>query len=242
MAVQISGVLFDVDDTLFDYSSSEEAGLLGHLRDQALLERFPDEAAAVALWRSIGVVHYGRFLNGELNWAGQQRERTREFLARLGRQDVSDELAVAWFAAYEVRRNAAWGPFPDAVPVVKALAPGYRLGIVSNSSAAHQRKKLDAFGLLPFFENALICSDEHGASKPAPSIFLAGCAALGLTPSEVAYVGDNYAADAEGASAAGLHAYWLDRGQAGDRPEVGHGIQVIRSLDEFPGALARTAA
>ncbi|MEW1860508.1 HAD family hydrolase [Streptomyces sp. NPDC088194] len=237
----IRGVLFDVDDTLFDYSSSEEVGVLSHLRAEGLLERFPDPATAVALWRTIMEQQYARFVKGELTFPGQQRERAREFLLRIGRAtraELSDRMVSAWFAGYEAHRNAAWAGFADAEPALRRLAPAYRLGIVSNSSADHQRRKLEAIGLLPYFGAVLVCSDQHGAAKPARSIFLAGCASLGLRPHEVAYVGDKYEIDAVGARDAGLHAYWLDRANSGAGMDVGGSIRVIRSLDELPVALA----
>lgn len=237
----IQGVLFDVDDTLFDYSTSEEAGVLAHLQAQRLLDKFPDPATALALWRKIMEAQYARFLNGELTFTEQRRERTRRFLSHIG-QDTSamtDHEASAWFAAYEAHRNAAWAAFPDAEPVIRKLAPDYRLGIVSNSSTGHQRDKLHAIGLLPYFDNTLICSDQHGAAKPAPSIFIAGCTSLGLPPHEVAYVGDKYTLDAVGAHDAGLHAYWLDRVNANSGNATNHGIRVIHSLDELPDALTR---
>ncbi|MFF5108263.1 HAD family hydrolase [Streptosporangium sp. NPDC000509] len=236
----IQGVLFDVDDTLFDYSTSEEVGVLTHLRAEGLLERFPDSTTALALWRDVMERQYARFLNGELTFTEQQLERTREFLSHLGQithAGLSDQEASAWFAGYQVHRRAAWAAFPDAEPVLKKLAPDYRLGVVSNSSADHQRHKLDVLGLLPYFGDTLVCSEQHGAAKPASSIFVAGCTSLGLQPHEVAYVGDKYALDAVGAHEAGLHAYWLDRANISARTAVGSGIRVIRSLDELPAAL-----
>ena len=80
----IQGVLFDVDDTLFDYSASEEAGVLAQLQAEGLFERFPDSATAVALWRNIMERQYARFLNGELTFPEQRRERAREFLSTFG--------------------------------------------------------------------------------------------------------------------------------------------------------------
>jgi putative hydrolase of the HAD superfamily len=238
--VPLQGLLFDVDNTLFDYSASEEVGLLAHLRAQGLLDRFPDPAAALALWRAVMDAQYARFLNGELTFGEQRRERTRRFLLRLGQDAsaMSDHEASAWFAGYTVHREAAWAAFPDAEPALRKLAPDHRLGIVSNSSIDHQRRKLDSIGLLTYFGDRLICSDQHGEAKPVPSIFLAGCASLGLQPHEVAYVGDNYTLDAEGAHDAGLRAYWLDRANAGHGRLTRHGIRVIHSLDELPTALS----
>ncbi|WP_051711622.1 HAD family hydrolase [Streptomyces sp. NRRL S-350] len=238
----IRGVLFDVDDTLFDYSGSEGAGLLAHLRAVGLLERFPTPEAALTLWREIMEVQYARFLTGELTFTGQQHERTRRFLAHLGEDGahgLTDEQAAAWFADYAARRDAAWAAFPDAAPVLAALAPAYRLGIVSNSSTGHQRRKLRAIGLLHHFDDAaLVCSDEHGEAKPAPGIFRAGCERLGLAPHEVAYVGDKYDLDALGARDAGLHAFWLDRSARTAPPAPpAPGIRVLHSLAALPAAL-----
>lgn len=150
---------------------------------------------------------------------------------------MSDHEASAWSAEYEAHRNAAWAAFPDAEPVLRKLARDYRLGIVSNSSVDHQRGKLHAIGLLPYFSTALVCSDQHGAAKPAPSIFLAGCASLGLQPHEVAYVGDKYTLDAVGAHDAGLHPYWLDRANTNSGQGTTDGIRVSHSLVELPPAL-----
>ncbi|MFJ9776414.1 HAD family hydrolase [Kitasatospora sp. NPDC101157] len=236
----IRGVLFDVDDTLFDYTHSEQTGILAHLRDIGLLERLPRPQAALTLWRDVMEDQYARYLAGQLTFRGQQYERTRQFLARLGQdgaEHLSDDQAAAWFAGYAAHRDAAWAAFPDAGPALRRLAPHYRLGIVSNSDTDHQRRKLRAIGLLDHFGDALVCSDQHGEAKPAPGIFHAGCAALGLPPHEVAYVGDKYTLDAEGARDAGLHAFWLDR--AVSNTPVADGIHVLHSLTTLAHALTR---
>lgn len=231
----IRGVLFDIDDTLYDYSGSDRTGVLAHLGERGLLERFADAEAAVALWREIMEVHYARFLSGELTFPGQQRARARDFLDRLGEggSALTDEQAAAWFTGYVAHRDAAREAFPDAGPTLAALAPHYRLGVVSNSSLRHQREKLGVIGLLHHFpgDEVLICSDEFGRPKPAPAIFHAGCAALGLPPDEVAYVGDRHDVDGLGARDAGLTAFWLDRTGTGGEPAPG--VRLLRGLDEL---------
>ncbi|WP_370081304.1 HAD family hydrolase [Streptacidiphilus sp. MAP12-16] len=237
----VRGVLFDVDDTLFDYSASEKFGLLAHLTAQGLLDRFPTPEEALALWRRIMEEEYNRFTAGELTFADQQRARTRRFLSHLGHLPaggMSDLEASSWFAGYGEHQNTRWSAFPDAAPLLETLAPAYRLGVVSNSSLEHQRRKLKMIGLLEYFGDVIVCSDAHQAAKPTPSIFHAGCTLLSLAPHEVAYVGDRYTIDAVGARDAGLHSYWLDRTGASEGVAIGHGIHVIRSLDELPAALA----
>ncbi|GII58587.1 hydrolase [Planotetraspora thailandica] len=236
--MEIRGVLFDIDDTLFDYTTSERVGVIEHLTVEGLLEHFPSPAEAVALWRQIMDEEYERFLIGELTMAGQQLSRTRRFLAHVGRLPaggISDEDAAGWFAKYTAFRTTTWAAFPDAEPTLRALAPRFRLGIVSNSSLTYQREKLRIIGLLDHFGDTIVCSHEHGAPKPDAGIFLAACALLGLPAHQVAYVGDKYEIDAVGAREAGLRSYWIDREATG--APSSEGITVIRSLDELVASL-----
>ncbi|MEV6067082.1 HAD family hydrolase [Nocardia sp. NPDC052001] len=226
--MSIRGILFDIDDTLIDYSATARVGLLRHLRAEDLLDYFLSPEEAVLLWRALEEEEYPRFLAGELTFTGQQQLRTKRFLSHIG---VKERDPVAWFARYAARRDTAWAAFPDVPPTLRGLSGQVALGVVSNSSRAHQQGKLEAVGLHEHFGDAVLCSAEFGAAKPDPSIFRAGCAMIGLPPDQVAYVGDRFDTDGIGARDAGLRAYWLDRTARG----VAHrdGVTVIPSLSEL---------
>lgn len=125
--------------------------------------------------REVMAAAYERFLSGELSFAEQRRVRVREFLEA----ELDDASADAWIADYTVRYEEAWTVFADVVPALGALTVGYRHGLVPNSSKSCQDRKLRIPGLRDRFA-CPVCSDEAGAAKPDPVIFLAGCAALGL--------------------------------------------------------------
>lgn len=91
-----------------------------------------------------------------------------------------------------------------------------RHGLLSNNSAPHQEEKLRAIGVHDRFE-ALVCSRSSASPSPPCGAFHAACAALGLPPERVAYIGDRPDTDAAGADAAGLTGIWLDRRGAGAR-------------------------
>ncbi|WP_405496076.1 HAD family hydrolase [Nocardia sp. NBC_00511] len=228
----IRGLLFDIDDTLIDYSGTARTGILRHLTAEGLLDRFASPDEAVALWREIEEREYPRFLAGELTFTGQQQVRTAMFLDHIG---ASTEDAEAWFARYASRRDTAWTTFPDVLPAFQRFAGRVGLGVVSNASLDYQTGKLYTVGLLHHFGENILCSSEFGAAKPDPSIFLAGCDLLGLSPHEVGFVGDRYDVDALGARDAGLQAYWLDRESLGRAPEAG--VTIIHSLDELAATL-----
>ncbi|MEE1927308.1 HAD family hydrolase [Streptomyces sp. TRM 70351] len=211
----VRAILWDVDDTLFDYTGSDRAAALRHLREEGLLDAFDTPEAAWERWRAVMEEQFARFLAGELDFHEHRRGRARDFLGR----PLTDAEADAWFGRYVAHYEAAWCLFPDALPALDALRDGYRHGVLSNSSAANQDRKLRALGIRDRFE-VLVCADELGCAKPAPEAFTAACAALGLPPKEVAYVGDRLDIDALAAQAAGLTGIWLDRSCSGTSEAV----------------------
>jgi putative hydrolase of the HAD superfamily len=212
---EVRGVLWDIDDTLFDNSGAERAGIEEHLTALGLLGEFASVEQAQELWHADTEAVYDRFLAGELGFEEQRRVRVETFLGRLGRTAVDPD---SWFAGYRDAFLRHRRVFDDVIPALDAL-PGYRHGLLSNSSSRYQEEKLAALGLSSRFVS-LVCSDEIGHAKPAPEAFRAGCAALGLPPEQVVYVGDKLTTDAQGALAAGLHAVWLDRRGLGGGGEV----------------------
>jgi putative hydrolase of the HAD superfamily len=237
---EIRGILFDIDDTLVDQSTSAHDALLAHVTESALLDGFSSADQVVAIWTEITEHHYARYLTGQVTLHVQRQARVRDFLSRAGvrgARDMSDEAASAWYAGYAAHKRSGYVAFADAAPTLARLAAHYRLGIVSNSSLAHQTDKLDRVGLLRYFGDAVVCARQYGIAKPSPGIFHAGCALLGLRVGEVAYVGDSYLTDASGAYDAGLRAVWLNR--QGQRPaNPARGVCTIRSLCELPAVLS----
>ncbi|MET7646562.1 HAD family hydrolase [Streptomyces sp. NPDC005426] len=225
----IRAVLWDIDDTIFDYSGADRVGMRKHLQTEGLPEGYTSLGQALDAWRAITDVQWARFAAGEVDFQGQRRERVRAFLGRW----LSDGEADSWFGRHAGHYEAAWELFPDVVPVLDRLAGGYRHAVLSNSSIHNQDRKLRTLGVRDRFE-VVLCAVELGVSKPAAGAFLAACEALDLAPHEVAYVGDEPDIDAGGAVAAGLNGIWLDRRGRGGRPELAR----ITALDQLPGLLA----
>ncbi|WP_066954993.1 HAD family hydrolase [Streptomyces lushanensis] len=224
----IRAVLWDIDDTLFDYTGADRAGLRGHLAAEGSVGSYGSADQALARWREITDQHWGRFAAGKTDFQGQRRDRVRSFLGT----EMSDAEADGWFDRYIVHFEAAWTLFPDSVAVLDRLAPDYRQAVLSNSSFGNQDRKLRVLGVRDRFE-ALLCAAELGVSKPDAAAFHAACDALALDPHEVAYVGNEPDIDAGGAVAAGLAGVWLDRHGLGGRPELVR----ITDLGQLPGLL-----
>lgn len=233
----VRAVLWDVDDTLFDYRGANEDAALRHFAAEGSLGRFPSPQAALERWWAVTEEQYARFLAGELDFAGQRRERARAFLGR----PLGDAEADRWFAGYTACFEAAWRLFPDVLPALDALAGSHRHAVLSNSSAPYQRRKLATLGIGDRFETVL-CSEELGHAKPAAEAFHAACRALALPPGSVAYVGDRADTDAAAATAAGLCGVWLDRRGTGAGEGADPAVPRVRSLAELPAVLAAAGA
>ena len=123
---------------------------------------------------------------------------------------LADRAFEAYFAARcEVEHYA------DSVPALERLAARVPLAALSNGNACLAR-----IGLIHLFRFQL-GAREHGAAKPAPSIFHAACARLGLAPGEVLHVGDDVEMDVLGAQRAGLRSCWINReGRAWPRADA----------------------
>lgn len=224
----IRAVLWDIDDTIFDYARADRAGMHAHLGQMGLPPGCADIEQALDLWRRLTDLHWARFAAGECDFPSQRRDRVRDFLGRA----LTDDEADAYFDGHIAHYEAAWSLFDDTVPVLDLLAGDYRHAVLSNSLFRLQDRKLRALGVRDRFE-ALVCAADLGLSKPEPAAFHTACEALALEPDEVAYVGNEPDIDARGAVEAGLLGIWLDRHGVGGRPELTR----ITGLAELPGLL-----
>ncbi|WP_055524296.1 HAD family hydrolase [Streptomyces graminilatus] len=234
----IRAVVWDIDDTLFDYTTADRAGMREQLAAEGLLDGYATVEEALARWREVTDAQWARFSAGEVDFQGQRRDRVRVFLG----EELTDTEADAWFDRYIAHYEAAWALFPDVLPVLDLLAAGHRHGVLSNSSLLVQDRKLRVLGVRDRFETVL-CAAELGFHKPDAQAFHAACDALGLPPEEVAYVGDHPEIDGRGAADAGLLSVWIDRSVPGGVGGVGGverapgGPYRIASLAELPAVL-----
>ncbi|MEU6573800.1 HAD family hydrolase [Streptomyces sp. NPDC046805] len=204
--MSIRAVVWDVDDTLFDYTSADRAGMRAHLSAEGLVDGPGSVERAMERWREVTDRQWARFGAGKATFEEQRRDRVREFLDA----PLSDADADDWLRRYIVHYEAAWALFPDVLPALDTLAASHRHAVLSNSSLKVQEYKLRTLGVRDRFE-AVLCAAELGVSKPEAGAFLAACAALDLPPHEVAYVGDHPEIDGRGAAEAGLLSVWIAR-------------------------------
>jgi FMN phosphatase YigB (HAD superfamily) len=119
---------------------------------------------------------------------------------------VGSELTAAFTSVGE---RAPLEPAPELAATLRTLADaGLRLAIVCDvglTPSQTLRKRLDAFGLLRYFD-AWSFSDETGWFKPAPQAFQPALDAMDADPAETVHVGDSPRTDVVGALSLGMSA------------------------------------
>lgn len=241
-AGRITGVLFDIDETLVDlYRAMADAMIFA---SEGLL---PDFTAAdwedfAAVYMADPLEYYDRYVAGEFTFVQQRGLRARVVFEKLGFQEFTDAVEQRWISDFETAQPQSIQAFADVVPLLDALdAAGIPYGAVSNNVHDYQRTKLDVAGLVRI--GVLVGIDTVNVSKPDPAIFLEGCRQLGTVPEETLYVGDNFMVDGVGAANAGMHSVWLNRGgkvvpvvSEGDA-SVAAELRVVTGLDQVHSLL-----
>ena len=223
----VTGVLFDLDDTLFDHRGAADRGLRAWLAGLGLDGMLEDHAER---WFALETYHHERFQRGEISHVEQRRARIRAFLP--GWDLADDAVADDTFAGYLACYRAAWAAFDDAaVALERALGAGLAVGILTNGEQSIQETKVQRTGLASY-DVRVYASSALGAAKPDPRAFHHACADLGVDPSGVVMVGDSLRHDVQGARAAGLGSVLIDRVGRYRSHELA-GVDRIRSLAEL---------
>lgn len=186
MAHSISGILFDKDGTLLDYAKS----WLPVNRAVGLLAAHGDQAFANQLLRVCGMdPDTGVVTPDSLLAAGTASEIARGMVEHGAKFD-HESLTI------ELDRLFAEGA-DQTVPVTDLKAyfqhlkdKGFKLGIASSDNEKSIRSTVERFGFLHLVDFIAGYDSGHG-SKPSPGMIYGFCDAVGLTPDQVAMVGDN---------------------------------------------------
>jgi HAD superfamily hydrolase (TIGR01549 family) len=200
----IEAVLFDWSNTLVEFTWDDELLTAGH---RAALGR--DDPEFTARYRSLLL-------------GGGSRRPYREVLRELGVEDPERFIDA---------EHEAWRPAHAVLGSAQALLDslrgrGLKTGLVANSwpdPARLLRADAAAFGLAPLLD-VMVFSEEVGAAKPSPEIYLAALEQLAVDPEAAMYVGDRLETDVQGAASLGMttvQALWFsaDSSSAGVEPD-----------------------
>jgi putative hydrolase of the HAD superfamily len=194
-----TAVIFDLDDTLIDRTSSmvRYARLFADDFRGALLT-CPVETihSALVLYDDFGSLRQAENICAALPWRSTERPETL-------------------FAHWAQRFGEASALFDDVLTVLDEIRRrGIPMGLITNGGAAMQRSKIKTVGLESYF-SSIVISTEAGCRKPDASIFQLALAELGCEAAQAWFIGDHPDLDVRGAHEAGLRPFWVLTGQIG---------------------------
>ena len=153
----------------------------------------------------------------ERGWVLSSEECMRLFIGKA----VKDEAALieartgqpvtdAWLHTFRERRNVGLERDLEAIPGVLAAVTqlhahfGERMACASGADRFKVELQLNKCGLMPFFEGRIFSGHEMPRSKPAPDVYLAAAAALGVDPRQCAVVEDTVTGVTAGVAAGAM--------------------------------------
>jgi 2-haloacid dehalogenase len=205
-------ILFDADDTLFDFKRS------ARLAFERTLEHIdmPNEARHWEAYELINRQVWAAFERQEITAETLRRLRFERFLRQAGHP--ADPVTVNRFYLEQLAGNHFLTE--GATELVQYLtAKGRQLGLITNGLREVQRPRISRSALAGRFP-VVVVSDEIGVAKPHSGFFDYVHRAMGTPePDRVLVVGDSLHSDIQGGNAFGHHTCWYnpDR-KANDTP------------------------
>ncbi|MBB4077461.1 YjjG family noncanonical pyrimidine nucleotidase [Lewinella aquimaris] len=226
-------LLFDADNTIWDFDAAEASAL-----ERTLLERDLEWSQEVlGTYRLINKSAWDDYEHGRLPKEQLRDIRFKRLLEHYRQDHPAEDMSLSYRTYLAASNHLLEG----AREVLEAVSGRYRLGLITNGLTEVQRPRLANTGIAPYFEFIAI-SDELGVAKPHAAFFDHAHQQMGRPdPSTVLVVGDNPNADIRGALEYGYHACWLRRPGAANRKGLGETFR-IRAIGELLGHLSTSAA
>lgn len=217
-------LLFDADNTLFDFDQAERNAHLLLCRAHGLA--FSEEG--YQLYHKCNADLWRDFDRGLCTKEYLLVERFRRYLAITGERADPEALNRDHLRA--LGEGAML--LPGAEELCRVLSRDHRLYLLTNAVASVQKTRFANSAIAPYFQGVFI-SEEVGVGKPDPAYFEYVFRAVpGLTRDNALVIGDSLTSDIQGANNAGLPCCWFNpKGQP--RPQ---GLRIdyeIRTLEEL---------
>ena len=209
----IKAVIFDLDNTLYDYWRCHQIAMRELARVGAKIfdmseQKFVDyyEAAKTEVKK---------------NNYGVAAEHNRMFYG----QKTADLIGQSPIPAALDLYNAYWDtflsviePYPGVMDFLHAAkSAGLFTAICTDMTTHIQYRKLIRLGMDSLIDN-MVSSEEAGVEKPHPLMFQLALDKLKIATDEAVYIGDSYERDVEGALGSGIRPVWF----VADRPYEPH--------------------
>ena len=227
------GIVFDIDDTLYCRQD-----MLVKAAEIVLGVKVPDWREFIRIFYEKSDVNMAKLEYGEFSTRDTNGWRYNETFRLLGLPYKPEDGGRAADAYLELQSHMAISDGLASVLDKLASDPDLKLAILTAGESKHQWNKVDMLGLDRWFDRSMILvTGDTPYTKPDAELFQMMEERLGLSPSDLWMVGDNYDKDIAGAIKAGWHTLWINR-RGLPAPEILPDISVLNDA-EFVEALEK---
>ena len=219
-------LLFDADNTIFDFDLSEHEALKLTFRSFGI--ELSEEQHRV--YHEINDSLWKKLEKGEITREVLKTLRFAQFLDHIGRDDISpDKIALVYVEMLSRQSFLIDG----AYEVCEKMCKSYPLYLITNGITSVQRRRFDSSPVKTFFKDVFI-SEEMGVSKPSREYFRKVCESVGdSNVDHYLVIGDSLSSDIRGAVNFGCDCIWIaPKGSESDLPTY-----TVDSLSKIEGIL-----
>lgn len=224
----IKNIIFDLDDTLFDFSKAERVAVKRTLTELGVnvyenhLNRYSE--INLAQWK---LLEQGKLTRDEVK-VRRYELLFKEFNIN---KDASQTTAI-----YENYLSQGHYYLNNAHSVLKDLSKNYSLFIASNGSSAVQHGRISSSDLEDYVKGIFV-SQEVGYNKPDKRFFDYLFNKTGINKNETIMVGDSLSSDIQGGANCGIKTVWFNRKKEENNTFVMPNYE-INDLSELHGLIA----
>lgn len=196
-------LLFDADETLFDFKKSERIALEHSVSDFDIPY---DPEHHLKIYEAINTVIWKEFEEGKITQNTLKVERFKR---------LSDELGIdfdphLFSERYMYHLAEASFLLDDTSVLLEKLKGKFKLAIVTNGLAYVQNRRIGNSSIAAHFSHIVI-SEEVGVAKPNPEIFEHTLKLIGhMDKSDVLMIGDSLSSDIKGGFNFGIDTCWYN--------------------------------
>ena len=240
----LKAILFDMDNTLFDFVAAKLAAcreILAYLEEvngtegeeEGEGERKREEGGKEVKAGAEGEL-FRYFLRGVHGF--EDYENIRDYMQE--RSIFTPPAYSKCCEIYEKEKLENLKLYPGVRATFSELEKlDLKLAVITDANSNHARARLVKVGLLEAFE-LTVAADMTGRKKPDPEPFLFALRSLGVKPGETLVVGDNLIRDIAPARKLGLHTAYAAYGDWKEWRNPGETAQAFDfRLDAFPDLL-----
>lgn len=206
-------LLFDADDTLFDFKKTEEYAL------EKLVNSFETSYSkeyCIEKYKEINKQIWIEFEQGLITSDLLKVERFERFAKEINLDLDANKLSQMYID------YLGEGSFlyEESVDLISYLYKKYRLCIITNGLADVQNRRIKNSIIGKYFEDIVI-SDEIKIAKPNPEIFNHALKNINHENKDtVLMIGDSLSSDIKGGNNAGIHTCWFNAGKKHNSTDI----------------------